>query len=287
MAASPKVQEPSMEEILASIRRIMADDEQPALQAEPAPRRSEPPPPGEGRPRRSPEPRVVTQRQAPLDPPPVQRRPAPQRDAAPSPAAPYAGPQRPAPRPAGAARSSGERPVSEAHARPQRPWLDEQDEAVFAEAAAALRQARHEHHSAPEPQRGEARPLRPVPPPHPAHTAEEIDDRHEEPAAAPHPMRSQPAPRVFEDSPVQHANDGHPADAARRRDLLSPNADAAVMAAFRNLGDVLLPQKERTVEDLVKEILRPMLKDWLDANLPAIVEDLVRAEIERVSRRPR
>ena len=59
------------------------------------------------------------------------------------------------------------------------------------------------------------------------------------------------------------------------------------MAAFRNLGDVLLPQKERTVEDLVKEILRPMLKDWLDANLPTIVEDLVRAEIERVARRQR
>ncbi len=100
-------------------------------------------------------------------------------------------------------------------------------------------------------------------------------------------MRPQPAPPVFEEHPAQHTEGGHSADAARRRDLLSPNADAAVMAAFRNLGDVLLPQKERTVEDLVKEILRPMLKDWLDANLPAIVEDLVRAEIERVARRQR
>jgi cell pole-organizing protein PopZ len=38
------------------------------------------------------------------------------------------------------------------------------------------------------------------------------------------------------------------------------------------------------VEDLVKEILRPMLKEWLDENLPHLVEQLVRAEIERVVR---
>ncbi|WP_282641554.1 DUF2497 domain-containing protein [Xanthobacter autotrophicus] len=76
-------------------------------------------------------------------------------------------------------------------------------------------------------------------------------------------------------------------DAVRRRDLLSPNVDDVVAAAFQSLGDLLLPQKQRTIEDLVKEILRPMLKDWLDQNLPTIVERLVRAEIERVARRPR
>jgi cell pole-organizing protein PopZ len=36
--------------------------------------------------------------------------------------------------------------------------------------------------------------------------------------------------------------------------------------------------------DLVKEMLRPMLKGWLDDNLPSMVERIVRAEIERVSR---
>ena len=40
----------------------------------------------------------------------------------------------------------------------------------------------------------------------------------------------------------------------------------------------------RTLEDLVKEMLRPMLKSWLDDNLPSLVERIVRAEIERVSR---
>lgn len=68
-----------------------------------------------------------------------------------------------------------------------------------------------------------------------------------------------------------------------RRDLLSPAVDAAVSAAFQSLGDLVLPQHERTVEDLVKEILRPMLKEWLDQNLAGIVERLVRAEIERVT----
>ncbi|MFG1417141.1 DUF2497 domain-containing protein [Xanthobacter sp. V0B-10] len=68
-----------------------------------------------------------------------------------------------------------------------------------------------------------------------------------------------------------------------RKDLLSPAVDAAVATAFKSLGDLVLPQQERTVEDLVKEILRPMLKEWLDQNLAGIVERLVRAEIERVT----
>ena len=39
-----------------------------------------------------------------------------------------------------------------------------------------------------------------------------------------------------------------------------------------------------TVEAMVREMLRPMLKDWLDANLPAIVEAQVRKEVERIAR---
>lgn len=275
-----------MEEILASIRRIMADDEQPAQHAEPPHRRSEPPHPGETRTRRPPEPRVVAQRQAPLEPPPAPRRPVPPHDASPATPAGYAAQQRPAPSPAPTGRGNGERLPSAAAERAQRVWLDEQDEAVFAEATDALRQVQREHQVQREP-----RPARPMAQqPYPHHAAEATDERHAAPMAAPavqpRAMRPQPAAAAFEDRAGQPANE--PAgEAVRRRDLLSANADAAVMAAFRNLGDVLLPQKERTVEDLVKEILRPMLKDWLDANLPTIVEDLVRAEIERVARRQR
>ena len=39
-----------------------------------------------------------------------------------------------------------------------------------------------------------------------------------------------------------------------------------------------------TVEGMVAEMLRPMLKDWLDANLPGIVQDQVRKEVERIAR---
>jgi cell pole-organizing protein PopZ len=41
----------------------------------------------------------------------------------------------------------------------------------------------------------------------------------------------------------------------------------------------------KTVEDLVKEMLRPMLKDWLDRNLPPMVERYVEREIVRLTRR--
>ena len=46
----------------------------------------------------------------------------------------------------------------------------------------------------------------------------------------------------------------------------------------------MLIQNARTLEDLVREMLRPLLKGWLDDNLPGMVERIVRQEIERVSR---
>ncbi|WP_208979005.1 PopZ family protein [Stappia stellulata] len=67
-------------------------------------------------------------------------------------------------------------------------------------------------------------------------------------------------------------------------ELLSPTANQAVHSAFNNLAGTILSNNARTLEDLVKEMLRPMLKSWLDENLPPMVERLVRQEIERVSR---
>jgi cell pole-organizing protein PopZ len=66
--------------------------------------------------------------------------------------------------------------------------------------------------------------------------------------------------------------------------LLSGATSAAVDSAFNSLAQTVLVQNARTLEDLVREMLRPMLKSWLDDNLPGMVERLVRAEIERVSR---
>ena len=66
--------------------------------------------------------------------------------------------------------------------------------------------------------------------------------------------------------------------------LLSAETNAAVSAAFGSLATTILTENSRTIEDLVREMLRPMLKAWLDDNLPGLVERMVRAEIERVSR---
>lgn len=66
--------------------------------------------------------------------------------------------------------------------------------------------------------------------------------------------------------------------------LVSSATSAAVESAFSALAQTVLVHDARTLEDLVREMLRPMLKVWLDDNLPGMVERLVRAEIERVSR---
>lgn len=66
--------------------------------------------------------------------------------------------------------------------------------------------------------------------------------------------------------------------------LVSAAAGATVQSAFGQLSHTVLAANGRTLDDLVKEMLRPMLHAWLDENLPVIVERLVRSEIERVSR---
>jgi cell pole-organizing protein PopZ len=71
---------------------------------------------------------------------------------------------------------------------------------------------------------------------------------------------------------------------AQRGELMSTATSAAVDSAFNALAQTVLVHNARTLEDLVREMLRPMLKVWLDDNLPGMVERLVRAEIERVSR---
>jgi uncharacterized protein len=75
---------------------------------------------------------------------------------------------------------------------------------------------------------------------------------------------------------------GAPEDA--RGELMSSTTSAAVDSAFNALAQTVLVHNARTLEDLVREMLRPMLKVWLDDNLPGMVDRLVRAEIERVSR---
>jgi cell pole-organizing protein PopZ len=76
------------------------------------------------------------------------------------------------------------------------------------------------------------------------------------------------------------------ADAIQRSEepLLSPEADEAVALSFGALTAGLDVRSAELADSMVREMLRPMLKQWLDENLPAVVERLVRAEIERVAR---
>jgi cell pole-organizing protein PopZ len=96
-----------------------------------------------------------------------------------------------------------------------------------------------------------------------------------------------PAPSfrtIDANSDVVFANKPEPARPVPDRGLISSETVKAVDSAFNTLAHTVIGQNARTLEDLVREMLRPMLKSWLDDNLPGMVERIVRAEIERVSR---
>jgi len=210
MSQAAKAQEPSMEEILASIRRIIADDD--ASKSSKAPEPS------------APKPAPVAVASRPPSPPPA----APNQHAVDAVLA-EVEPPKPAPKP---------EPAKPTVVPPPADVLD------LTEAMAA---------------------------PAPAPNFRTIDgsddvvftDRAPEPAPP-------PPPRPYASLP--------------EATLMSSATAAAVDSAFNTLATTVLGQNARTLEDLVKEMLRPMLKSWLDDNLPSMVERIVRAEIERVSR---
>jgi cell pole-organizing protein PopZ len=223
MTQPAKAQEPSMEEILASIRRIIADDDaskSPVRSAEPTKAEPAPPPPSA---------------------PPL-----------------YSAPPVTVPRPRFEADpfSMAEEPSSMG------------DEAVADQSSDILDLT--ESMAAPMPQSSSSAPS-------PA------------PSAASH---SAPQFRTIDGSSDVGFDEGSESLAASvaryggddRGRLISSEASAAVDSAFNALAQTVLVQNARTLEDLVREMLRPMLKTWLDDNLPGMVERLVRAEIERVSR---
>ena len=74
-------------------------------------------------------------------------------------------------------------------------------------------------------------------------------------------------------------------DAAAMAGLVSAPAAAAAAAAFGKLsGSMAMPAAGRTLEDVVRELLRPLLQQWLDENLPGIVQRAVDAEVSRIAR---
>jgi hypothetical protein len=220
MSQTAKAQEPSMEEILASIRRIIADDEtKPPAKPAPPPRPAAAPPP---RPAAAP-PRAAA---APPPPPPAPEMTQSDVDAM------IAGLDAP---PGGIATERETQDILEltesmtaepaAEELPNFQTIDGQSDVVFSDAP------------------------------------------------------SEPPPRLHEE-PRRQSPPGGNGD----RSLMSTSTSAAVDSAFNALAQTVLVQNARTLEDLVREMLRPMLKSWLDDNLPGMVERIVKAEIERVSR---
>jgi hypothetical protein len=242
MTQPAKVQEPSMEEILASIRRIIADDEAKPTAAEKAPASAPAPAsPKAEKPAAAP--------RAPAAPEPVTPPPAPPKAAPPPPPKPAA--------PAPAATNSQDDIDA---------LLNGLDEVTTAE---EIR---------PAPLSDDVLELTdemalPDPSPEPAFEKMEMPDDLEfaEVTAAKAPP---PRERAFESPP--------PSEPASS--MLSRSTTSAVESAFNSLALTVLSNNARTLEDLVKEMLRPMLKSWLDDNLPGLVERIVKAEIERVSR---
>jgi len=218
MAQPAKAQEPTMEEILASIRRIIADDDA-----------------SKGKPDESPAPALK-----------------------PAVAAPQ--PQSAADEAEAMSQEAIDAMLAGADSREEPPEADETPDVFdLTEDMAAP--------SAPEPPG-----FRKIDPSADVVISEKRPSAKPETKAAPIPApiaSMRPRAEPFEDEPAP---------------LISAQTSAAVDAAFNSLAHTVLVQNAKTLEDLVKEMLRPMLKAWLDDNLPTLVERLVRAEIERVSR---
>jgi len=303
MTQPAKSQEPSMEEILASIRRIIADDDAGRI----AKRASDVPS----------APEVSEAHDAsgqPAEPP------QPSFFAPPEPSI----PEIPAETPADSAATSAAeedhaseildltesmtaRMFSEAEsARAPSPAPDATSEFREPEPAPQFHEPEPEarfHEPEPEPQfyAREPEPQFPEPEPEPApqmqepepapqfHVTENYSDARVEEAieqpAVPPPTESS-VRYVAPETEWRGAGDRGAGGrgAGERGPLLSSATSAAVDSAFNALAHTVLVQNARTLEDLVREMLRPMLKTWLDDNLPGLVERLVRAEIERVAR---
>ena len=259
MTQPAKVQEPSMEEILASIRRIIADDEAKPAETRPSEAKPSETKPSETKP-------AAAEKPAAARPEPPAAKPPAMKDVPPS-AIP--------PKPAAAAPKPAE---------PEPATVSNSQDDIDA-MLASLDAATPEADVRPPQLGGDVFDLTdemalPDPPPAPApatssfHKIEPQDDIEFTETAAAKALNRPPAfePPAFESA------------AAQQPQMLSRSTVSAVESAFNSLASTVLSNNARTLEDLVKEMLRPLLKSWLDDNLPGLVERIVKAEIERVSR---
>jgi cell pole-organizing protein PopZ len=252
MTQAAKSHEPSMEEILASIRRIIADDDV------------------------KPEAAAAPVAAAPATAPP---KAPPAAAAAPKPA--------PAPPPKPAPAAKAPEPKTPPAANPNN---QDDIDALLAGLDADTSEAEV---------RGAAEPAAPEPDDDVLELTEQMEVAEDEDQSfksvqpnddiefseadmKPAEPRAQERAHVPVPPPVRPYEDSEPVPP--QQPLMSQHTATAVNSAFNALAQTVLSNNARTLEDLVKEMLRPMLRSWLDDNLPGLVEKIVRAEIERVSR---
>ena len=87
--------------------------------------------------------------------------------------------------------------------------------------------------------------------------------------------------------PAPHTVSAADAEKASQTQIVSVDTGARVAASFEALSHAVSSGNLRSFDEIAEDLLRPMLQSWLDDNLPTLVERLVREEIERVSRGPR
>lgn len=173
-----------------------------------------------------------------------------------------------------------------------------EDDAPAADAAAAPEPAK------PAPAaKAEQSPM-PTPPPQPKRAPEPEPDAGDKDVLEPTEMVSHDGSVVSLAEPdLPEPMDPEPEPPPRRRrvdpppgeGLMSQSATMSSAGAIAHLNQALLGDYSdllgnmgrMTVEDLVRELLRPLLKEWLDRNLPPLVEQMVRNEIQRIVRQAR
>ncbi len=243
----PAPKEPSMDEILSSIRQIIADDDAAA-----APRRPPVPPAPSLQPAAAPTPRPIPSL------PPMMRQPEPDAEPEPLELTPA---QMVVEDDSGdkAAGLSFEAMLGHQAREPvgpaDTPQLVDPEDVTFEPDELEAKPAAF----APPPQRAPV-----IPPPRPA-------------AAQPAPR---PAPSVAQAAPMPDPTLS--SDMAEQ--LLEPTTGAAVKHTLARLQGVSMAGSGVTLDALMREMLRPMLKEWLDEHLPAVVERMVEKEIARISR---
>lgn len=159
---------------------------------------------------------------------------------------------------------------------------EDEDDARPVQSSAAQPSAKAE----PAPRPVETRRAEPAPAPRPAavERSAPVETRAPQPKASPTPI-----PFEAENVEMIRKNVAEAMEQEMGEPILDELTATAASEAFHNLSETvrISSGEGQTLEDIVTAMLKPMIKEWLNANLPAIVEEKVEEEVQRVARRRR